>query len=511
MISRRALMSTSLSAGLAASVSACGRDPGAPPDTLRVAVNNTPDSLDPAMGQFAVAALAYKQIHAGLTDYAADGSLGPGLAEDWSVSDDGLRWTFRLREGLLWSDGTPLTAEDVVWSARRLVNPRESFADLGDFFAVENARAVLNGEQPPEALGVVARDARTVEFRLTTPLGLFPILMREFYPFPRHAIERHGDDWTRPANLVTAGAYTVEAESQQGLRLVRNENFYDADQVAIARINMDAVRDDATRVRLFRSGDYDLVDRPPANQIAFLQDELGARFRSFDAPILRYLKVNHARPDLAMRNSRARLNDAIDRDFIARELFSGTAQPSEGVIRPGTYPRRTPLHVEVGPRIERPLQLRSTTGVGERIAIALAEDWRRVGVETELLITYPTALYQAVDAGDFDIAVASFNRGLKSDPFFMLDPFEPDGLAANFNWDDPRFAELMDIARRESDPALRADAYARAESYLVDEIAIIPLVHERAHWLVSDRVGGTRTDVQPQLWRNLALMPGSRV
>ena len=147
-------------------------------------------------------------------------------------------------------------------------------------------------------------------------------------------------------------------------------------------------------------------------------------------------------------------------------------------------------------------------GVGERIAIALAEDWRRIGVETELLITYPTDMYQAIDAGDFGIAVASFNRGLKSDPFFMLDPFEPGGLAANFNWDDPGFADLMNNARSESDPARRADTYARAEHYLLEEAAIIPLVHERAHWLVNDRVSGTRTDVQPQLWRNLALSNG---
>lgn len=507
MISRRTLLSASVSTGLATTLSACGQG-GLPPSTLRVATNNRPDSLDPAMGQFAAAALAYKQIHAGLTDYAPDGSLGPGLAERWLVSPDGLRWTFTLREGLRWSDGHPLTAGDVVWSAQRLVNPRESFADLGDFFAVENARAVLDGEQPPDALGVVALDERTVEFRLTSPLGLFPILMREFYPFPRHVIEAYGNDWTRPDRMVTAGAFTVSAESQQGLTLKRNPNYHGAAGVTIETIQMDAVREDATRVRLFRAGEYDLADRPPANQIDFLQAELGEQFRSFDAPILRYLKLNHARPELAMRNLRAQLNDSIDRDFIARELFSGTASPTESVIQPGSHRRRTPLFRDIGPRLERPLEIRSTSGIGERIAVAIAEDWRRVGVESELLITYPTDLYQAVDAGDFDVAVASFNRGLKSDPFFMLDPFEPDGFASNFNWEDEEFANLMNIARRESDPTSRGIAYREAEARLLDDVAIVPLVHERAHWLVGPRVTGTREDVQPQLWRNLGLSDG---
>ena len=144
-------------------------------------------------------------------------------------------------------------------------------------------------------------------------------------------------------------------------------------------------------------------------------------------------------------------------------------------------------------------------GVSEQIAIAIADDWRRVGVEAELLVSYPTDLYQAIDSGDFDIAVAGFNRGLKADPFFMLDPFAPNGFAANFNWNNPDFADAMNRARGEGDAQLRAQTYGEAEAILLDDQAIIPLLHERAHWLVSDRVTGTRIDVQPMLWRDLGL------
>ena len=128
-------------------------------------------------------------------------------------------------------------------------------------------------------------------------------------------------------------------------------------------------------------------------------------------------------------------------------------------------------------------------------------------METDILVTYATDLYQAVDAGEFDIAVASFNRGLKSDPFFMLDPFAPGGFSDNFNWSDDAFADAMARARRETDPAARALAYQQAEDRLFEQTAIIPLLHERAHWMVSDRVAGTRSDVQPMLWRDLSLLP----
>jgi oligopeptide transport system substrate-binding protein len=497
MLSRRALLVASSATALAA----CGRS-GPPADLFRVALSGLPDSLDPARGEFAAAALVYKQIHAGLTEYGPDGGLAPGLAERWEVSPDGLSWTFRLREGLVWSDGHALTAEDVAWSARRIVDPAESFAILGDFYAVANARAVHRGELPPSALGVEAPDDRTVIFRLDTPLGLFPILMREFYPFPRHVIDRVGLDWVRPEHIVTAGAYLMHEESQLHLRLQNNPRFYDAGQVAIPAIRIDAVRDDSTRTRMFRAGDFDLAENPPANQIGFLRERLGERFQSFDAPILRYLKPNHARPELADPAVRKALSDAIDRDFLNASFFNGTASPTHSVLRGTQWP---PSRLNPPVRINRPLEIRTTTGVNEQIAIAIADDWNRIGVETELLVSYPTDLYQAVDAGDFDIAIASYNRGLKADPFFMLDPFAPGGFADNFGFADPDYARLMQTAREESDSARRGDAYRAAEHRLLDLQAVIPLLHDRAHWLVGDRLGGTRSDIQPMLWRDLSL------
>ncbi len=499
MLNRRIL----LAASAATSLAACGRS-GPPPDLLRVATTGLPDSLDPARGEFAAAALVYKQIHAGLTEYAPDGSVGPGLAETWSVDESGLVWTFRLREGLTWSDGHPLTAHDVAWSAQRIVDPAQSFAVLGDFYAVANARAIHAGEMSPDQLGVEALDDRTVVFRLDTPLGLLPTLMREFYPFPRHVIERVGLDWVRPEHIVTAGAYTVAAESQMSLDLVKNPNYYAAETVSIPSIRIDAVREDATRVRLFRAGDYDLADRPPANQLAYWRERLGHQFQSFDAPILRYLKVNHARAPLDDVRVRRLLSRAIDRQFLAHEFYAGTASPTQFVL-PGGIVTHSELSPQAG-SVSRPLEIRTTTGEGERLAVAISDDWGRFGIATELLVSYPTDLYQAVDAGDFDIAIASFDRGLKSDPFFLLDPFAPDGFAANFNWEDPTFAELVAAARRQNEPTAREQLYLAAMARIHDQMAIIPLLHERAHWLVGDRVAGTRADVQPMLWRDLEVI-----
>lgn len=515
VLSRREALAGAGALTLAAA--ACSRRETAPEGLLRVAIDTLPDSLDPARGQFASAALLYKQLHAGLTEYGPDGALAPGLAERWETPDGGRSWVFHLRSGLKWSDSAALTADDVVWSVQRLAGPGVSFADIGDFYALENIRAVLTDAAPPESLGISAPDPLTVVMRLDHPVGVFPLLMREFYPFPRHVIDRHGPAWVRPGNMVTAGAYGLSGQHALGLRLERNPHYYAADAVRIPAIAVDAVEDGGTRARLFRAGDFDLAARPPPNQIPFLRRELGPRFRGFPAPILTYIKPNHARPGLSDPRVRRALSMAIDRGFICQELQAGASSPAETVI-PAAAPVRRMAERRAAARAllaeagwggaERlRLELRVTSGEREGIAVAIADDLGHVGVECAVWASPPLDLYQAVDAGEFDLALARYDRGLKADPLFMLEPFAPGGFANNFGWADDEYAALMAAARAEAAPVPRAAAYTAAEARLLEQEAMIPLFFERAWWLAGARVTGLRDDIQPMLWRDLALAP----
>jgi oligopeptide transport system substrate-binding protein len=475
-----------------------------------------PDSLDPAIGQLAVSALLYKQLFTPLTDYADTLELAPGLARDWSTPDNGRTWLFRLREGLEWSDGHPLTADDVVWSVRRFLDPATAGGELGDFFAVENALAVLGGDLPASELGVTSPDPDVVEFRLTQPLGLFPTLMREFYPFPRHAIEVHGNDWVRPVHFVGSGPFTLADQGALSYDLSRNAHAIRPAAVAAARV--DIVDDAATRTRMFRAGEFDLAEGPNAAQIPALRDILGGRLRSFPAPKFTYLKINLRRPALANAAVRRALSAAIDRRFLAEQIMGGTAFPSESVLRPGIV---TPGGVEQAQRLleqagltgsRRPsVVLRTSSGERERLAIAIADDWNRAGIETEMLATEPVDLYSSVDGGDFDVALSHFDRGLKRDPNFLMEPFARGGFADDSGWfetasaDAERFSGLIDGARSEVSPDIRTRLYLSAEARLLDQQIIIPLLHEQAHWLVSERVTGLTDGVQPQLWRRLSV------
>lgn len=484
-----------------AGLSACGQRQSVPEgDLLRVAIGGMPDSLDPAIGQFATAALVYKQIHGPLTDYGPNGGVVPGLAAHWFANDNATRWTFRLFEGLQWSDGTPLNAEDIVWSARRIVDPASTFAQIGDFYSVLNAPEVLRQEAPPEAMGVRALDPLTVEFEMTAPISFFPLLMREFYPFPRHAIEAHGSGWTRPENFVGCGPFVVSGAGALSLQLRRNPLA--RNPARIENVHIEAVEDAATRQRLFRAGDYDLADNPMANQIALLREQIGDRLHGYAAPKFTYLKCNMARVDAVTRQ---RCAEAIDRAFIADNLLPGVATPTETIIPGSEFTSPTLVTVAVQ-RESGPLLLRCLSGERERIAVVVADDLRRAGLEVDILATPATDLYQAVDAGDYDLALAHFDRGLKGEPNFMLEPFAPGQFADNMNWyssENPAsavFTALIAQARAAVDDEERDALYRAAEAIILEHTVVIPLFHERAFWLISDRVEGLPETIQPMLW-----------
>ena len=352
------------SGGALAALAACGRGGEGAPEALRVALATAPDSLNPLRGTFAAAALFYKQLHAPLTEYSPGGGLAPGLARSWR-SEDGQSWVFRLNPDLAWSDGTPLTAEDIVYTVRRIADPQTSPGTLGDFFAVQRAREALAGDADPADIGVEAPDARTVIFKLNQPVGLFPTFMREFYPIPQHGVARHGADWTKAENWIGAGPYRLAARSADRFSLERNPRFHGVESVAIARIEVSIEQSAERRARAFEEGRFDLAEEPPPGELAAyeakerwskVRTELQeAEQKQTEADRSRReaeAKAASAREALAetsadLRAAKARLDEVLGeasltieeaREHLARLLAGGTPLRC---LRPGQPPDRS--------------------------------------------------------------------------------------------------------------------------------------------------------------------------
>ena len=241
-----------------------------------------PESLDPHKTSTVYEAHILRDLFEGLVMQDQKAELIPGAAESWTVSDDGLVYTFKLRPGAVWSDGSPLTAEDFVYSFRRLEDPATGAEYASMLYVVKNGEEVNTGKVKPEELGVKAVDASTFEVTLKSPTPYFLEMLthQSAYPVNKAAIDKLGADWIKPGNLVSNGAYTLaEFVPNDHIKLVKNPKFHDAANVKIDTVNYFPTEDRSTAIKRFEAGELDTNDDIPTEQMADLKAKFGDQLR----------------------------------------------------------------------------------------------------------------------------------------------------------------------------------------------------------------------------------------
>src|SRR5205823_2280415 len=209
--------------------------------TLRLASSFVPNDPDPR------SAIAWPNIQLGmqlfdrLVEAWPERTIVPSLAESWEIADDGLRYVFRLRDGLTWSDGKPLTAHDVEFGIKRVLDPQSPGSSVAIYFVLENGQDYyLEQTSDADSIGVRALDDRTVEFRLVAPAPYFMSVMNrpDAGPQPRHAIERHGGDWTDAAVQVVSGAFAVSDRTDDSVTLRRRDDYAGSRSGNVAEVEL---------------------------------------------------------------------------------------------------------------------------------------------------------------------------------------------------------------------------------------------------------------------------------
>jgi oligopeptide transport system substrate-binding protein len=437
----------------------------------------------------------------------------PGSAESWQISEDRRTYTFRLREGLKWSDGRALTADDFVYSYRRLVTPETRALGAGVYFFIENAADIYAGKASPETLGVSAPDPRTVRFRLKYPVPYLLALLSNTQnsPVPRHVIEKHGNEWTRPGRMVTNGPYMLaERVPQNYLRLVKNPHFFDADRVKIDEVYWHPTQDLGTSLRRFRAGELDIVLNFPPEEIDWIRKNIPETLHVVPSLATYFLVFNLDRPPFDDARVRTALSLAIDREAITERLLRTGVRPAWTFASPefDNYGGIT-LPEQSMPLAERQAEARrllAAAGFGpgkplkvplvydtqeenRKIMVAVASMWQAIGVQTAMTNVEFGALNRKVRTRDFDVARWAFFYAF-NDAYSFLQAL---GSGNPNNWpaySNREYDALLERSNTITDPAERAAVLRKAESVMMADHPIVPIYFYVGRRLVSPRVKG---------------------
>jgi oligopeptide transport system substrate-binding protein len=498
-----------LLAALAAGTVALAGTPG----VLRRTSGAEPPSLDPTLGSGTMAAPMLSDMVEGLVARTPAIRPAPGAAESWTVSADGLTYTFRLRPDLRWSDGTPLTATDFVYSYRRLLDPATAATTAGLFLMLENAREITQRAKPPDALGVAAPDARTVVFRLATPAPYFLQLLAntQAAPVPRHVIEALGREWTRPGALVSNGPYVLaERVPQNYVRLTRNPNYRDVRAVKIPEVYWYPTQDMGAAGRRFRAGELDTVLNAAPDDLDWFRRNQPKALHTAPIPATYLLVFNVTRKPFDDPRVRRALSLAIDREALTGRVLQSGARPTWTFVSPGTGGYRGPTVADatrpLAARQAEARELLAAAGFGpgqplavpllydtneenRKIMVAIATMWQAVGVQAAPTNVEFMAVLRAFRARDYGVA-RSQTFALYDDAYAFLQQYGSRSPSNWAGWADPAYDDAVAAANATLDPRKRLAQLASAEARLLAAQPVIPLFQYQGKVLVAPRVRG---------------------
>jgi oligopeptide transport system substrate-binding protein len=487
-------------------------------DILRVANPGHPASLDPHRITGVWENRIVGDMLIGLTTEGPRGEVIGGAARRWEVSDDGRRYVFEMRRHD-WSDGRPVTAEDFVYSFRRMMSGTTTSPYAQFFWVIENGREVTAGTLPPSALGVTALDAHRLEIRLARPTPYFTGLLMHFaaFPVPRHAIEEHGEDWTEAGKMPANGAFRLaERVPNDFVKLEKNPLFFAAGEVELAGVVYLSLEDREAALSRFRAGELDVLRDFPAHRAGWLRENMPEAVQTPPSLGLTFLAVNHRREAMQDLRVRQALSMALDRRIITATVLGSGELPAWSLVPPVTSaygePARASWHESemddlreqarklmraagYGPERKLSLQLRYPSSENERrVAVAAQAMWAEIFVQAELNRSETAVHYASLQQGDFDLGIASW-LAVYDDPqtftLLLQTGSGPNNLGQYSNADYDR---LTDLAGREPRPGRRMALLRRAEAFAMEQQALIPVFHHAARNLVHPRVTGWKTN-----------------
>ncbi len=511
MTERRAGLGATLKAivltGCMALLAACGDggDASQYGELLSRGISANPDTLDPHKSSAQWENIVIGDMFEGLYVQDAAGRPVLGMAERVEIDDSQTVYTFTLREAT-WSDGVPVTADDFVFSFRRLQDPETAGQYASLLWLIRNAREVNAGTLPPEELGVRAIDDRTLEITLAYPAPYLPGLLSHYasFPVPKHLVEAHGDAWIRPENIAVNGPYKLQ-EWTIGAQLVsvKNESWHGgADTLCFDTIAYFPIADHGAVERRIEAGTLDINNAFDGPRMAQLQERLPGWVRTDPSLTVTYWVFNTEIAPFNDVRVRKALTMVLDREFMTENVLTPGFVPAYSFVPSGIdnyvgpdqqfaydwagWPMEERLEAarellaEAGFGPDNPLSftyIYRNTGDNPKPPPVAQANWQAIGdwVQVSLEQQDTKVLYSRLREGDFELSdagwVADFN-----DPHNFLYLLDSETGQLNYgSYANPEYDALIKASNTELDLAARAELLARAEAIMLQDYPLSPM------------------------------------
>ncbi|ONI38388.1 peptide ABC transporter [Candidatus Epulonipiscium fishelsonii] len=502
-------------------------------------LSNLPDGLDPGLTKNSFSKYVLFNAFEGLVTYDQDGNLVPGMAEEWSISEDGKTYTFNLRPGLKWSDGTPLTANDFVYSILRVATPETAAQNLNvvtDY--IVNAQEYYEGKIDAEEVGVKAIDDNTLEITLKEPISYFIdiLSMWVYSPVQSATVEANGEAWsTQAETYVSNGPFKVtEMSMSENVVLEKNENYWNADNVKMEKINFRYILDTSTALTAYETGEVDGIASIPSTDYARLRAE-DKGVKTYPSYGTVYHLINNRKAPYDNLKVREALNLALDRQSIIDNVIQVDAQPAYSLLPPGykidgvdiTEGRET-FKMSPSAEVEKAQQALADAGYpnGENFPVlelsyysddtvkkvveAMAQMWEtNLNIDVEITSNEWVLFLEDVLAEDYDVAAL----GLTAEyfhPMAFMPSFRTNDSINISVYSNPEYDALLEQIRTENDPNKLSELIKQADTMVSNDYPIIPLYYKSNNILLHDNIQGVHMNASAALFFKDAYVVGKQ-
>ena len=479
-----------------------------------------PGTLDPHRAEGVPASNVLRDLYEGLVSEEANGNYIPGVAESWTISDDGKTYRFKIRDNAFWSNGDRIVAEDFVFSLRRSVDPQTLSNYSSMLYPIKNARDVVLGKLSPDVLGVSAEGDKTLVIQLEEPTPYFISLLTHSTTYPVHppSVKKHGSAFTRPENMISNGAFTLSNwRIQDYILLTRNEKYWDDANTTLSEVYYYPLDNPDASLRRYRANELDFTDTTPSEQLPWIKKNLNDELNITPYFGSYYYGFNNTKPPFKNNPQlRMALSLAVNRSIITDVVLGAGQIPAFTFVPPvKEYQGKKPtwanltqeereslamdFYLQAGYSKSNPLSIEiiyNTSENHKRVALAVASMWKKVlGVETKLRnqewkvfletrrLQEETEIFRGGWIGDYD------------DPYTFSELLHSENEMNHSGYESAEYDALLKSASLKPAGKDRLNDLLQAEQIMLNDMPVIPLYFYVSQHLIKPWVSGLEGNV----------------